>query len=79
MSAPTIYQALRAKLGREPTNDELRNDVNRIIRPHYSETCRRCGVDQPFVLNGRDCRRCRDEENDAAYARGETVGQRGVW
>ena len=26
----TIYEALRAKLGREPTNAELRADVERI-------------------------------------------------
>lgn len=30
MTKPTIYQALRAKLGRKPTNAELRADVERI-------------------------------------------------
>ena len=30
MRKPTIYEALRDKLGREPTNDELRADVERI-------------------------------------------------
>ena len=28
---PTIYEALKAKLGREPTNDELCADCKRII------------------------------------------------
>jgi hypothetical protein len=28
---PTIYEALRDKLGREPTNAELRDDCRRII------------------------------------------------
>lgn len=28
---PTIYEALRAKLGREPTNDELRIECQRIM------------------------------------------------
>ena len=32
MRKPTIYEALRAKLGREPTNDEIKADVRRIIR-----------------------------------------------
>lgn len=27
----TIYEALRAKLGREPTNAELKADVERIL------------------------------------------------
>ena len=27
---PTIYEALRDKLGREPTNAELKSDVERI-------------------------------------------------
>ncbi|MGA2876781.1 MAG: hypothetical protein ABSE82_14755 [Nitrososphaerales archaeon] len=30
MRRPTIYEALAAKLGRAPTNDELRADVQRI-------------------------------------------------
>jgi hypothetical protein len=29
---PTIYEALRARLGREPTNDELMIECLRIIR-----------------------------------------------
>jgi len=28
---PTIYEALRAKLGREPSNAELNADVRRIL------------------------------------------------
>ena len=31
MRPPTIYEALRAKLGREPSNAELRADVHRIL------------------------------------------------
>lgn len=29
---PTIYDVLKAKLGREPTHEELCNEVKRIIR-----------------------------------------------
>ena len=29
---PTIYEALKAKLNREPTNDELKAEVIRIIQ-----------------------------------------------
>lgn len=29
---PTIYEALKAKLNREPTNDELRDECLRIIQ-----------------------------------------------
>lgn len=28
---PTIYEVLRDKLGREPTNEELKADVKRIL------------------------------------------------
>ncbi len=28
---PTIYEALKAKLGREPSNAELKADVQRIL------------------------------------------------
>ena len=31
MKNPTIYEALKAKLGREPTNAELKADVQRIL------------------------------------------------
>lgn len=31
MKKPTIYEALRTKLGREPTNAELKADVRRIL------------------------------------------------
>lgn len=34
---PTIYEALREKLGREPTNAELKADVERIKREAYEE------------------------------------------
>jgi len=30
MRKPTIYEALHAKLGRTPTNAELKSDVDRI-------------------------------------------------
>lgn len=32
MRKPTIYEALMARLGRVPTNEELRADVTRIKR-----------------------------------------------
>lgn len=32
MRKPTIYEALRDKLGREPTHNELVKDVERILR-----------------------------------------------
>lgn len=32
MTKPTIYEALRTKLGREPTHTELTAEVLRIIR-----------------------------------------------
>lgn len=31
MRKPTIYEALRTKLGREPSNAELRADIGRIL------------------------------------------------
>lgn len=31
MRNPTIYEALAAKLGREPTNAEVKADVERIL------------------------------------------------
>ena len=31
MSKPTIYEALKTKLNREPSNAELKADVNRIL------------------------------------------------
>lgn len=36
-SKPTIYEALCHKLGRHPTNDELRADVQRIMREGIEE------------------------------------------
>ena len=32
MIKPTIFEALRAKLGRNPTNAEIKADVERILR-----------------------------------------------
>ena len=40
MRKPTIYEALRAKLGREPTNAELKADVDRIKREAVEELAR---------------------------------------
>lgn len=37
MRKPTIYEALTAKLGRIPTNAELRADVERIKREAIRE------------------------------------------
>lgn len=34
---PTIYEALKARLGREPTPAELRADVQHIIRAGYEQ------------------------------------------
>lgn len=34
----TIYQALAAKLGRTPTNDELKADVKRILTEALVDT-----------------------------------------
>lgn len=33
---PTIYEALKAKLGREPTHEELKADVRRILSSNNS-------------------------------------------
>lgn len=38
---PTIYQALRAKLGREPTHRELCDDVRRILADGHREMAER--------------------------------------
>lgn len=38
MRKPTIYEALRAKLGREPTNAELKADVKRILTEALVDT-----------------------------------------
>jgi hypothetical protein len=32
MRQPTIYEALKARLGREPSNAELKADVQRILQ-----------------------------------------------
>ena len=40
-SKPTIYEALRAKLGRNPTNAELKADVSRIKEEALIDTARR--------------------------------------
>lgn len=37
MRKPTIYEALREKLGREPTNAELKADVQRILEEGAQE------------------------------------------
>ena len=37
MMKPTIYEALRAKIGRAPTNAELKADVKRILEEGYVE------------------------------------------
>lgn len=38
---PTIYEALRAKLGREPTHNELTADVRRILAEGAAELAAR--------------------------------------
>lgn len=37
MRKPSIYEALKAKLGREPTNTELKADVTRILTEAHLE------------------------------------------
>jgi hypothetical protein len=37
MRRPTIYEALAIKLGREPTNAELKADVERILTESLAE------------------------------------------
>lgn len=37
MKTPTIYQALRDKLKREPTNEEIKADCLRILREGAQE------------------------------------------
>jgi hypothetical protein len=41
MRKPTIYEALRAKLGREPTHAELCADVRRILADGTRERAER--------------------------------------
>jgi hypothetical protein len=41
MHKPTIYEALASKLGRRPTNDELRREVQRIKTEAYIEVASR--------------------------------------
>lgn len=43
MHKPTIYEALRDKLGREPTNAELKADVSRILEEARIERIQRKG------------------------------------
>ncbi len=38
---PTIYEALRAKLGREPTHEEIKADVRRILEESTAELAAR--------------------------------------
>lgn len=41
MMEPTIYEAMRAKLGREPTDAELSAECRRIICEAHAEIARR--------------------------------------
>lgn len=41
MRKPTIYEALQAKLGRVPTDAELKADVKRILREGLEEMATR--------------------------------------
>jgi hypothetical protein len=41
---PTIYEVLRDKLGREPTNAEIKADVERIKREALCEVATRGGL-----------------------------------
>jgi hypothetical protein len=37
MRKPTIYEALKTKLGREPSNAELKAEVKRILHEGYMQ------------------------------------------
>lgn len=54
MIRPTIYEALRAKLGREPTNTELKTDVARIIENGFVQA-----AEQGKLPHQRKTRRAR--------------------
>ncbi len=41
MRKPTIYEALAARLGREPSNKELTAEVKRILSEAYVELAQR--------------------------------------
>lgn len=41
MRKPTIYEALRSKLGREPTHAEIKADVKRILADGLREMAER--------------------------------------
>lgn len=41
MRKPTIYEALKARLGREPSNAELKEDFRRILREGMVEQAER--------------------------------------
>lgn len=41
MTKPTIYEALRTKLGRLPTHDEIKTECRRIIAEAHAEVAAR--------------------------------------
>jgi hypothetical protein len=55
MKQPTIFEALRAKLGREPTNAECKEDVFRILREAADE--RRVAINKAIASSNRSGRR----------------------
>ena len=55
MRKPTIYEALYAKLGRHPTNAELKAEVSRIKQEAYVEVTQKGGL--PYQRKGRSRKR----------------------
>ena len=51
MRKPTIYEALRTKLGREPTDAEVKADVRRIMDESLCERAARGAL--PHQRRGR--------------------------
>ena len=51
MNKPTVYEALKAKLGREPTHIEIVRDVQRIFREAREEPLDPPGWEGGFADN----------------------------
>lgn len=57
-----IYEALKARIGREPTHQDLRDECERIIgRGKQIYPCQGCGVEMPnYFLKDGKCNGCRN-------------------
>ena len=60
MKKPTIYEALKSELNREPTGVEIKNEVIRIIKGEKIE-CSKChlGFERYWLKDGM-CNGCRN-------------------